>query len=249
MITYSDEGTGPTLVFLHGLGTNATCWDEQVPAFSNSFRIIRPDLRGFGKSPKTGPYGVEVFATDVIELLDELSAWPATVVGTSMGGYVASSIALRVGAQLDRLVLCHTACSRRVPPEVMAERLAALRSGSMLDYARVAAKTAIAPSATEKLRARVTDMIGKNDQNAFIQVFSGETLDFNYCSLLSSLKIRTLIISSPEDKVVPHQRSLELHELIAGSKLEIIEGVGHLSYMERPDVFNKVLKQFLLPSS
>ncbi len=248
MISYLDEGAGPTVVFLHGLGTNKTCWDAQAAAFSRTFRIIRPDLRGFGESPKTGPYGVDIFASDVITLLDRLSAWPATIVGTSMGGYVALAIALRECARLDRLVLCHTACSRRVPPDVMAERLAALHAGDMSDYARVAAKTAIAPAASDDLRARVVDMIGANDKEAFIDIFSGTTLDFDYCSSLSFVRIPTLIISSPDDKVVPHARSLELHEKIAGAKFEEIAGVGHLSYMEKPEAFNRVLRNFLSAS-
>jgi 3-oxoadipate enol-lactonase len=245
VISYLDEGAGPTVVFLHGLGTNKACWDAQAAAFSKTFRIIRPDLRGFGQSPKIGPYGVDIFATDIIALLDRLSAWPATIVGTSMGGYVALAIALREQARLDKLVLCHTACSRRVPPDVMAERLAALHAGDMSDYARVAAKTAIAPTAAAALQARVIEMIGANDQAAFIDIFSGTTLDFDYCSSLSTIRIPTLVITSPDDKVVPYARSLQLHDNIPGAKLEEIAGVGHLSYMEKPEAFNRALGSFL----
>lgn len=245
MIAYRDEGKGPALVFLHGLGASKSCWEAQAENFKGAWRVIRPDLRGFGESEKSGPYSVQIFAGDMVRLLDSLQAWPAVIVGTSLGGYVALQIALQEGARVKKLALCHTACSRRVPSEVMAERLAALQSGEMLDYARVAAKTAVAPSATAAIRQCVVDMLGANDKATFTKIFSGTTLDFDLCAQLPFLSIPTLIISSEDDKVVPYARSLELHRGIADSRLEVIPGTSHLSYMEKPDAFNRALHEFL----
>jgi 3-oxoadipate enol-lactonase len=245
MISYLDEGSGPTLVFLHGLGTNKFCWDAQAEAFRRDWRVIRIDIRGFGESPKTGPFSIKGFAAEIVSLLDSLKAWPIVLVGTSMGGYIALTIAMQEQARIRKLVLCHTACSRRVPPDVMAERLAALHAGEMPDYARVAVKHAIAPTASEELRGRVIEMLGKNDKKAFIQIFSGDALDFNLCGQLATLTLPTLIISNEDDKVVPYPRSVELNQGIPNSRLEVIPGTGHLSYMEKPVEFNRVLQAFL----
>lgn len=251
-IAYQDEGSGPTIAFLHGLGTNKSSWDAQAEAFKSAWRVIRPDLRGFGESDKpvaASAYSVQRYADDVIALLDTLQAWPAVIVGTSMGGYVALAIALKERSRVAKLVLCHTACSRRVPPDVMAERLAALRSGTMRDYAKVAVKHAVSRFASDDLRRRVVDMLGANDQAAFIQIFSGTTLDFNFCAQLPSLSLPALIISSEEDQVVPYTRSVELHHGMPNAPLKTIPGAGHVSYMEKPAEFNRVLRDFLAPKS
>src|SRR5262249_45829753 len=163
---------------------------------------------------------VRIFADDIVALLDRLDAWPAVIVGTSMGGYVALQLALMERVRIGKLVLCHTACSRRVPPEVMSERLAALRAGDMADYARVAVTHSLGPDAPDALVRRVVDMVAANDKTAFVQIFAGEALDFDLYADLSSLSLPTCVISSEADKVVPYARSLELHRGIAGAQLK-----------------------------
>lgn len=247
-IAFRDEGTGPTVLMLHGLGANSTSWDAQASVLATTHRVIRPDFRGFGESEKPSDpaaYSVAIFADDVQCLLDELDAWPACVVGTSMGGYMALTLALRNPLRVKRLVLCHTACSRRVPPTVMAERLAALRSGDMHSYAATAVRHALSPDAAPAVRQQVENMLAANDQRAYLAVFGGQALDFDLCTRLSELRMPTLVIGSADDQVVPIERARQLAAGIAGSRFAEIPGTGHLSYMEQPSAFNGVLLPFL----
>lgn len=250
-IAYRDQGVGPTLLLLHGLGAEGSCWDAQAKVLEASYRVIRPDFRGFGHSAKpreAAAYSVDIFADDVGALLDALDAWPAMVVGTSMGGYMALTLALKEPTRVSRLVLCHTACSRKVPAQVMAERLAALQAGNMRDYARVAIGHALHASVASDVRQRVENMLAANDQQAYLLVFGGGALDFDVCGHLEGIRMPTLVITSRDDKVVPFERSAQLAQGIAGARLVEMPDTGHLSYMERPAVFNAALSEFLAES-
>lgn len=250
-IAYRDEGVGPTLLLLHGLGAEGSCWDAQVKTFQSSYRIIRPDFRGFGHSEKpveAAAYSVDIFAEDVRALLDALNAWPVMVVGTSMGGYMALTLALKEPTRVSRLVLCHTACSRKVPTHVMTERLSALKSGDMRDYARVAVSHALHATVASDVRQRVESMMASNDQEAYMRVFGGGALDFDVCSRLGGIHMPTLVIASRDDQVVPFERSAQLAQGIPGARLVEMPQTGHLSYMERPEAFNVALSEFLAGS-
>lgn len=86
---YEDAGSGPPLLFVHGLGSSTRDWFAQVPHFADRYRVLRLDLRGHGRSERTrGPYRIAQFARDVAVTLRKLDAVPAHVVGLSMGGMV-----------------------------------------------------------------------------------------------------------------------------------------------------------------
>lgn len=247
-IAYQDEGEGEAIVFLHGLGANSESWDFQAEYFSDHYRVIRPEFRGFGRSSKPhdrNAYSVKIFAEDIVFLLKHLGVARATIIGTSMGGYMAQTIALEYPALVEKLVLCHTACSRRVPEKIMRERLAALEVMDMAAYAKVAIAHAVGPDTEESVKQRIVDMIAANDHTAYLIIFGEGGLDFDLCSRLGELDVPSWVISSELDQVVPFARSQELHERIAGSQFFNIPDTGHLSYLENPVIFNQYLEMIL----
>ena len=96
-LAYADEGPGPVVVLLHGFPLSRAMWDEQLAGIGSIYRVIAPDLRGFGESPvPEGVYTMDAMADDVVELLETLEIMgPVVVGGLSMGGYVALSMAAR----------------------------------------------------------------------------------------------------------------------------------------------------------
>src|SRR4026208_2413831 len=89
-MAYTDTGVGRPIVLIHGYPFNRTLWNEQVAALSTSYRVIVPDLRGFGESESsTGPATMNRLAQDVAQLMDHLEISRAVIGGLSMGGYVA----------------------------------------------------------------------------------------------------------------------------------------------------------------
>src|ERR1700759_1868862 len=103
-------GDSPTLVMSHALGTNLELWDHQVEALRGSFRILRYDSRGHGKSrADPGPYTISLLASDVLALLDELNVPSAHFCGISMGGLVGQYLAIHHPERFSSLVLSNTA--------------------------------------------------------------------------------------------------------------------------------------------
>ena len=88
-IAYTDRGTGPTLVLLHGFPLDKSIWDDAGYFLEQHFRVIAPDLRGFGESPCDRPFTIESLADDIHQILMSIGASPCILGGLSMGGYVA----------------------------------------------------------------------------------------------------------------------------------------------------------------
>ena len=247
-IAYMDRGSGPAIVMLHGLGTSADMWTHQLEALRSTYRVVCPDLRGFGLSAKPADesrYSIERYADDVISLLDHLGIERCSLVGTSMGGYVALMVASLVPERLDRLVLAHTACSRQVPPDLLRERVEALsRSATMADYAAVVVEQALHSSAGAAVRRSLRRLIGANDMATYRIILSSGALDFDLCSIVAPL-VPSLIVTSDDDRVVPSSRSWQLARLIPGTQLAVVHESGHLSALEQPAAVNDLLTQFL----
>jgi pimeloyl-ACP methyl ester carboxylesterase len=107
-LAYIDQGTGPeTLLLVHGLAANAGFWRYNIAELAQQYRVIAVDLPGFGKSSKRAwyPYTMSFYAASLARLVEELGVGPVTVVGHSMGGQVAMTMALRHPESVSRLVL------------------------------------------------------------------------------------------------------------------------------------------------
>jgi pimeloyl-ACP methyl ester carboxylesterase len=114
-LAHADVGHGLPVVLLHAFPLNRMMWEPQIAALFGECRCIVPDLRGFGDSPKSGPYSMDVFADDVIALLDALQIERAVVGGLSMGGYVALNIVRRYRQRVRALLLADTRASADTP--------------------------------------------------------------------------------------------------------------------------------------
>mgnify|MGYP003694486091 CR=1 FL=1 len=106
---YLQHGQGDPILLLHGLGSSSYDWEFQVPAFSKHFRVIAPCLRGFGDSDKPpGPYSIDLFAKDMIALLDHLGIERCHVMGFSMGGAIAFQMAIDQPQRLSSLIVVNS---------------------------------------------------------------------------------------------------------------------------------------------
>src|ERR1043165_6434444 len=114
-LAHADVGHGLPVVLLHAFPLNRMMWEPQIAALFGECRCIVPDLRGFGDSPKSGPYSMDVFADDVIALLDALQIDRAVVGGLSMGGYVAFNLFRRYRQRVRALLLADTRAGADTP--------------------------------------------------------------------------------------------------------------------------------------
>jgi pimeloyl-ACP methyl ester carboxylesterase len=227
-------------------------WQSQVDALGDRFRLIVPDLKGYGGSDAPDDdagYTVDGFADDLAGLLDELSIDKAIVVGLSMGGYITFAFLRKYPQRVAGLVLADTKAEAD-PPEGITKRtsqqemvrnegtagLIDALSGALLSESTRSNK----PDVVESLR-KVMD----NSPAGFTGGLEAMKQRPDSTPDLASIDVPTLIIVGENDGVTPPEASRKMHEHVGGSRLVVIPDAGHLSNMEDPDTFNGALAEFL----
>jgi pimeloyl-ACP methyl ester carboxylesterase len=250
-LAYDDVGAGVPVVLLHGFPFNRTLWREQTDALASTHRVVAPDLRGHGETEATSePATMEEMARDVAALLDELKIERAVVGGLSMGGYVALAFYRLFPRRVRALLLADT---RAQADTEEAKRAREETAGRALSEGM----TAIADAMLPKLLAhtthmkeperveRVREMILTTKPVGAAAALRGMALRRDQTSLLVNIFQPALIIVGSEDQITPPADAETMRREIRGSRLEVIEGAGHVSNIERPQEFNAALTKFL----
>ena len=244
---------GRTLVLLHAFPLAAEMWRPQLDAVPAGWRFVAPDLRGFGQSPVgdlTLPLSVDDDARDVLALIDELGLDRAVIAGLSMGGYVAFALLRLAAARVAGLVLADTRpeaddAVARTARDGMTETLrqggAAAVFGRMLPGLLGATTRTTRPDIVQQVRelavAQPVDGIHRGIQSLRSRPDS--------TPLLAAVTCPTLVVVGDEDAITNVDNVRRMHGRIPGAELAVIEKAGHLSNLEQPDQFNRVLAAFL----
>lgn len=250
-LAYDDAGSGPPLVFLHGFPFNRTMWQEQREAFTERHRIISLDLRGHGETDiGPSPATMEEMALDVGALLDKLEIERASLVGLSMGGYVALAFCRHLPLRVRALVLADTraqADTEEAKASRSAQAAQILREG-MEPITDNFLQKQLAPETIAKrpnIVRRVKEMIVGTKPEGAAAALEGMAQRQDQRSFLPRIIAPVLIIVGREDTITPVADAELMHREIGGSRLEIIEAAGHLSNLEQPEEFNRALSRFL----
>jgi pimeloyl-ACP methyl ester carboxylesterase len=250
-MAYDDQGTGPAVVLLHGYPFNRSMWREQAEALAAKYRVITPDLRGLGETSVTdGPATMEEMARDVSALLDELRIGRVTLGGLSMGGYVALAFYRRFPLRVRSLVLADTRARADTPEarlnreeqavKILGQGMEAV-AGDFLKKVLTARTLSDEP----ETRARVRGMITGTDPRGAANALRGMAQRPDQTHFLEQILAPALILVGSEDQLTPPADAEEMRREIRGSRLEILDGASHLSNLERPAEFNRVLLDFV----
>jgi pimeloyl-ACP methyl ester carboxylesterase len=251
---YNVKGEGEPLVLIPGFASGAWSWSWQVDELSRSFRIVTFDPRGIGQSEMGENHAgaIERIADDVAVLLDELKIKSAHVLGISFGGFVTQDFALRYPARVRRLILASTSFGGpgHVPPSI--EVLTAFASTEGLNsserirrYLTVAFSPGfVATNGDDVERFCRLREANEVSREAYSQQLHS-AMNFDVESRLEEITAETLVISGDSDTVVPTENSRNLAAAIPGSRLEIIEGAGHMAFVEKAGEFNRIVSEFL----
>jgi len=248
-LAYDDQGTGPAIILLHGYPFNRSMWREQVAELNKSYRLITPDLRGHGES-EVAPASIEEMARDVEALMTALELPDATLGGLSMGGYVALAFCRLFPLRVRELVLADTRAS--ADTEQIKQTRAQQRKRILADGMSVIADDLLAklfaPSMLieqPQVVARVRQMILQTSPEGAAAALAAMAEREDQTPFLSHILAPTLILCGSQDTINPVEDSKLMQREIKGSRLELIEDAGHVSNLEQPAHFNRVLKQFL----
>jgi pimeloyl-ACP methyl ester carboxylesterase len=263
-VAYQDVGTGSqALLLIHGMAGSSETWRGVIPQLSRKYRVVAPDLLGHGKSDKPrGDYSLGAFAVWLRDLLDELGISRATVVGQSLGGGVAMQFVYQHPDYCQRLVLIS---SGGLGPDVGWTLRLLSAPGAELILPAIAPPPVLtvgnklrswfsaaglqSPRGAEMWSA-YSSLSDAKTRQAFLRTLRsvvdprGQAVSaLNRLHLTSELPV--MVIWGDQDSIIPVAHGYALHEARPGSRLEVLEGVGHFPHVERPSEVVDLIDDFI----
>jgi pimeloyl-ACP methyl ester carboxylesterase len=255
-------GSGPPVVFIHGLSGSWQNWLEQLPVFARDHRVITFDLPGFGASQMPREkITIRGYGRFVDALLGELGVNSAAVVGNSMGGFIGIELAIRFPERVERLVLVSAA---GLSIEYLRNERALAVLGAIEN--RLAAYSGWLASRSDALARRpgarrmifgivakrpdrlpgplVAEQVRGSGKPGFLPALDALT-DYPIRDRLGEIACPTLIVWGAEDKLVPARDADEFARLIPNSRKVVWPETGHVAMLERPEAFNALVQAFL----
>ncbi|MDX3537808.1 alpha/beta fold hydrolase [Streptomyces sp. MB09-01] len=243
---------GAPVILIHGHPFNRTMWAPQTAALTAAgYRVIAPDLRGYGESPVLpGKALLADLADDLASLLASLGIEQVVVGGVSMGGQIAMELRLRHPGLVRALVLSDTSPvpetddGKKLRRET-AERLVA---EGLRPYAEEVIDKMLAPynvTGMPEAAARVSAMMCATDPQGAAAALRGRAERPDYRPVLAETEEPCLVLVGADDVYTPVAEAEALHALLPNAVLTVIEGAGHLPGVEQPEAFNRALLEFL----
>ncbi len=255
-LSYVDEGSGSPIVLLHGMPSWGYVWSSVLPMLTNRFRVLIPDLAGFGYSDKRDCFDRSVSrqATLIESWMDSIGLSRAAFVGHDIGGGIALRLSTLSPGRIERLTLINSVCYDSWPGSLMLtlshpeshRRLSSRRTNLLL---RRGLKKGFSQPQEEYLSgmlAPYTTEIGKLSliRNA---VALNTSLTMEISALLHHLRVPTLIICGEDDPFHPIKYGTRLANDIPGAQLVRLQKARHFVMLDRPEIIASCLTQFLGP--
>lgn len=250
---YHDEGSGPPVLLLHGSGPGVSAWanwNRTIEALCGRFRVIAPDIVGFGETePRVDQrYGVQPWVEHVVGFLDALNLDKVNFVGNSMGGRVSITVAVSHPERIDKLILMGV-MGMHGPPS---EGLLAVRSyqpglENMRDMIRTYFTYDKLFASDELVQQRYDASVAPGVQERYATMFADSQ---NNELTISDDDIRaipheTLIVHGREDRVIPFSNGLHLFEVLPKAQLHGFSRCGHWVQVEHAGEFNRLISAFI----
>jgi pimeloyl-ACP methyl ester carboxylesterase len=261
-VNYVEMGSGPPLVFVHGLSGCWQNWLENIPHFARSHRVIALDLVGFGESElPQEQITIPGYGRFVDAFLGEIGVERGPVVGNSMGGFIAAETAISHPSRVEKLVLVNAAGGPTLRDWHQRWGRSLMRAAHLFQpvaAASFARREAIVrrPGLRRRLLYKVARYPDRIAPELCYEVASGAgkpgffdalqaIFDYDFCDRLPDISCETLIVWGARDEIVPVGDAHEYERLIPNARKMIFDDTGHVPMLERPARFNRVLEEFL----
>lgn len=252
MLNVLERGMGMPVLLVHGFPLDHRMWQEQTDALATRFRVIAPDLRGFGDSRgASGTTTMFRFADDLRIVLDQLGVVePVAVCGLSMGGYITFEFWRRFAARVGSLIFCDTKAAPDAPEaadgrRTLADRTLANGIGDLADMLIPKLLGDSTRAGRLDIVDRIRETINAADPAAVAAALRGMAERSDSRPDLPTINVPTLVIVGKEDTLTPPSDSREIADGIPGAKLVEIPAAGHMSPMEQPAAVTEALLGFL----
>ena len=247
-IRYLEEGTSKnTLILLHGLGASAERWEDVIPLFAKKFRVIVPDLIGFGYSDKPSiDYTTDYFAEFMSKFVEKVGIKEMSIIGSSLGGQIAAEFIINQNADVKKLVLVS-------PSGVMKHSTPALNayiSAALYPNTDSALNAFQAMSGRKKIDEKIVSgfierMQLPNAKMAFMSTLLGLSNSKVVTEKLQLITIPTLIVWGENDPVIPIEYAQSFISGINDCRFYKMIGCAHTPYVEKPEKFFQIVADFL----
>ena len=248
-IRYLESGNSKsTLVLIHGLGASAERWNRVIPIFAENFRVVVPDLIGFGYSDKpTADYTLDFFSDFLEKFFTVLGITHPSIIGSSLGGQISAEYTSSHSQDVEKLILVSpSGMMKQSTPALDAYIMAALYPNE------TSAKNAF--ELMEGSGKHVEDQIVNefinrmrlpNAKLAFMSTVLGLKNSISITSKLQSISAPTLIIWGADDPVIPIKHADDFVSAIQDCKFHRMDGCGHTPYVQDPHTFASKASEFL----
>lgn len=237
----------PPLLLLHGVGSSSEDWECQIPVFAPLCRVIVPDLRGYGRSPKGDAYSVDAFAADVWKVLEDLGIKRFNLVGHSMGGAVALRMAVDRPGCVNRMVLADTLPSFAVDSLGKAMlywyRLVMMWLFGPAKLSAAVYKKLFPGPKHAALRARLKARSSGQDRDVYLRTIKA-LKGWTIVDCLHTLKMPVLLLAAEHD-YFPRADAEAFNTALPNSHLQVFEGAHHHLPLEVSERFNAAVLAFL----
>lgn len=241
----------PVVAFIHGLGLNRHTWDEYAPRFAARYRVLNYDLFGHGESqPPPGKPSLTMFASQLLELLDELDIEEGSLVGFSLGGMINRRVAIDNPGRVRALAILNSPHERGAGEQQLVERRAldsaAGGPAATVDAALERWFTAEFREANSDAVARVREWVLANDPDVYAQC--REVLAFGVPELIwprPPITAPTLVVTCEHDSGSTPAMSQAIAAEIDGAQVIVVPGLKHMGLIENPSFFIHALAEFM----
>ncbi len=246
-IYVGDLGKGVPLVLVHGFLGSSKMWKPQINFFKNYYRVISPDIPGFGKSNKAKPYdNISSIAKLLLNCLKEKKINKFHLLGHSMGGMIVQEMARIAGSKILKLICYSTGPIGKIPGrfETIKKSKENLKKKGLRRTANNIVRTWFIKADKSKY---FNLCIECGNQTSFEAADKALTAfqKWNGINALKNIKNETLIVWGDKDKSYNLDQIITLKENIENSKLEIFKDCAHNVHLEKPEKFNRIIKNFL----
>ena len=245
-------GQGELVLFLHGVGGNKYNWRREVATFSRHFRVAAWDMRGYSESDDyEGPLRFEDLSADILRVMAHLGAPEVHLVGLSMGGRIAFDFLHRHPERVLSLTVCSAShrASEMSPQRraaFLASRLRPLKEEGKTpaDIAPEIARSLMGPRASAEVHGLLVDSMRLLGTEAYMKALEAVSTHEGGVAL-ESIRVPTHLVAAAEDRLIPPEVMRPMAQRIPRSVYSEIADCGHLSNLERPEAFERVVLGFL----